>query len=194
MRGCPFGHRALITLGEKGIPFEKVVFERGKRPAELEALSPRAKSPTLVDGDVALFDSQVILEYLEESHPEPRLMPTAPKDRAHVRTLAARVGEELVPKLYALTMIGLKQRAGTPVGPSELDDAKRAAVEALGPWDRSLEGRTFLVGDALTLADIVLYSIFPGPEFLTGFAIPEDQRHLRAWRGRIGARPTTAPA
>ena len=63
---CPFGHRAAIALREKHLDFDLTFFEAGKRPPELEAVGPRAKSPTLFDDNVKVHDSQVVLEYIEK--------------------------------------------------------------------------------------------------------------------------------
>ena len=88
LQGCPFGHRAAIALAEKGLPFETVSFERGKRPPELEGLSPRAKSPTLFDGEARIYESLAVLEYLEDRYPQPPLLPPVPFHRAEVRMLS----------------------------------------------------------------------------------------------------------
>src|SRR2546423_14427692 len=96
---CPFGHRASIALRDKQLPFEPILFERGKRPPELEAVGPYAKSPTLFDGDARVWDAQVVLEYLEDRYPERPLLPRDPALRAEVRMTAVRVGSELGSKL-----------------------------------------------------------------------------------------------
>ena len=61
----------------------------------------------------------------------------------------------------------------------------------LGVWDKLLEGRTFLVGDALSLADVTLFTLFPSMHHAIGLEIPAERRHLRAWFDRMTARPTT---
>ena len=185
---CPFGHRASIALLEKQLPFEPIFFSRAQRPPELEAVGPYAKSPTLFDGDVQVWDSQIVLEYLEDRYPERPLMPRDGAGRAEARMLEARADKELGSKLDVLV-------AETLFKPKR-DEAKIAEVisellAALKDWDHHLEGRTFLVGDALSLADVTLYSIFPSLHGLTGTEIPSQRPHLRAWHERMTARPSS---
>src|SRR4051794_21498649 len=96
---CPFGHRASFALREKQLPFEPTLFEPGKRPPELEAVGPFAKSPTLFDGEARVWDSQIVLEYLEDRYPERPLQPADATRRAEVRMLASRAGTEFGSKL-----------------------------------------------------------------------------------------------
>ena len=85
----PYGQKVKIALREKGVAFETVspggLGAGGAAGAFAEA-NPRAEVPTLVDGDVAVFDSTVILEYLEDAYPTPPLYPASAKLRARCRT------------------------------------------------------------------------------------------------------------
>jgi glutathione S-transferase len=188
LNGCPFAHRATIVLKEKGLAFEPVFFERAKRPAELEAAGPYAKSPTLFDGDVTVWDSQIVIEYLEDRYPERSLLPKNAAERAEVRMLASRVPQELGAPLGAVVveMVYKPQR-----DEAKIAEGTRGFVAALAAWNRRLAGRTFLVGDELSLADVTLYTLFPAIHRLTGTEIPPEHEHLRAWRDRMAARPTT---
>ena len=188
LEGCPFAHRATIVLQEKKVPFEPLFFQHANRPPELEAVGPYAKSPTLVDGNVKVWDSQIVIEYLEDRHPTPSLIPKDAAERAEVRMLAARATQELGSKLGAAVMeILYKPRPDE----AKVADARRGFLDALSAWDRRTEGRTFLVGDQLSLADVTLYTLFPAMHRHTGTEIPEEHKHLSAWYGRMAARPTT---
>ena len=99
---CPFAHRASMALGEKGLSFEPVFYAPRTRPTELDAVSKNAKSPTLFDGDDAVYESAVVLEYLEDKFPGRPLLPGAAKARADVRVTIARVNEELGSKFSAV--------------------------------------------------------------------------------------------
>lgn len=188
IRGCPFGHRAAIALREKKLNFQIDFFQRGKRPPELEAVGPQAKSPTLFDGDVRVFDSQIVLEYLEDRYPEWRLLPGDAAERAKARMFASRVTEELMPKAGAVMVetVLKPERDGAKIA-----EASRGFVQALKPWDAHFADREFAVGDAFSLADITLYTIFPSLRGLAGIEIPSDHPHLRAWHDRVAARSTT---
>jgi RNA polymerase-associated protein len=185
---CPFGHRASIVLQEKKLAFEPVFFEVGKRPPEMEAVGPYAKSPTVVDGDTKVWDSQIVIEYLEDRYPVPSLLPVDAAQRAEVRMLFARVARELESRLGAVvTEVFRKPHRDE----AKLEEGKRAFLDALPAWDQRLEGRTFLVGDALSLADVTLYTVFPSIHRLVGAEVPAELKNLRAWRDRMAARPTT---
>jgi len=185
---CPFGHRASTVLQEKKLAFEPVFFEVGKRPPEMEAVGPYAKSPTLIDGDTKVWDAQIVIEYLEDRYPTPSLLPNDAAQRAEVRMLAARVGRELESRMGAAVMEVLFKPKPDE---AKLEEAKRGFVDALEGWDKLLEGRTFLVGDALSLADVTLYTVFPSMHRIVGTEIPVERKNLRAWRDRMAARPTT---
>jgi glutathione S-transferase len=192
LRGCPFAHRAAIALGEKKLPFDAVLFDAEKRPPELEALGPHAKSPTLFDGDLKIWDSAVITEYLEDRYPEWPLLPSDAAARAEVRMLNQRVAAELAPKLGAIVQEVVRKPAPER-DQAKIDAARRAFLDALAPWDAHLDGRTFLVGDAFTLADVTLYTLFPAVKHLAEIEIPTERGHLRAWLDRVAARPSTKP-
>jgi RNA polymerase-associated protein len=183
---CPFGHRAAFALREKSLEFELVFFERGQRPQELEELGPLARSPTLFDDEAKVYDSQVVLEYLEDRYPEPHLLPATPKARAEIRMLIARVREELEPQHRAIITEARKPERDEV----KLPEVKREFLERLASWDRLLQGRSFVVGDEFSLADITLYTLFPSIRTLCGTEVPEDRPHLRAWLDRIAARPS----
>jgi glutathione S-transferase len=186
--GCPFAHRAAFALAEKGLAFEVVAYDRARRPPELVAVGPRAKSPTLFDGDHRVHDSTVVLEYLEDRYPEPALLPADPAERAAVRMAVVRFGAELEPKFGAVVRPAL---ASPPDEPA-IGAAKAALVEALGPWDALMEGRTWVVGDAFGLADIVLYTQFPAVRRVAGFDLGDSHPNLRRWLERVAARPGAA--
>ncbi len=189
MARCPFAHRAVMALVEKSLAFERVFYTPQTRPKELDAVSKNAKSPTLFDGDDAVYESAVVLEYLEDKYPASPLFPAGPKGRADVRLVIARINDELAPKFGAV--------AGAALSPSrdeaKVAEASQVFLDALGPWNERLAGRTYLVGDALSLADITLYTIFPALEHLAGAKIPADLAHLVAWRDRLASRPSGAP-
>jgi glutathione S-transferase len=184
---CPFGHRAAMVVREKKLDPELRFFESGKRPPELEAVGPRAKSPTLFDGDTRVYESAVVLEYLEERYPEPALLPKDVAQRAAVRMLIERYNAEIGAKNSALIreILFNKER-----DEAKIAEAKREFLDALVPWNEYFKGRTFAVGDALSLADITLYTFFPSVKSHANLEIPAELTHLRAWHDRLKARPS----
>src|SRR5947209_3216070 len=81
---CPYVQRAVIALTEKGVPFERVDIDLANKPEWFLALSPLGKTPVLQVGARAIFESAVILEYLEETQLKP-LHPAEPLARADHR-------------------------------------------------------------------------------------------------------------
>jgi len=87
----PWSHRTRIVLAEKGIGIDIVSVEPGKLPEDLLDLNPYHSVPTLVDRDLVLYDSRVIMEYLDERFPHPPLMPVDPVTRAQFRLALYRI-------------------------------------------------------------------------------------------------------
>lgn len=189
LNGCPFAHRATIALQEKGLTFEPVFFKRGQRPPELEALGPFARSPTLLDGEFAVWDTQVVLEYLEDRYPERPLLPPSPAERAQARMLVQRINNELAAHVNAIA--GELFYKPTP-DLAKVEDSRARFIASLPPWDDLQRGREFVFGNAFSLADVNLYAVLSGLPNLAELRIPEELTHLTAWLAEMACRPTTA--
>src|SRR5712691_6231354 len=87
----PWSHRTRIVLAEKGISIDIVSVEAGRFPEDLLDLNPYHSVPTLVDRDLVLYDSRIIIEYLDERFPHPPLMPVDPVLRAQFRLAMYRI-------------------------------------------------------------------------------------------------------
>ena len=93
-------HRLRIALNLKGLATEYVAVDlrtEAHQSADYKALNPQGLVPTLVKGGKVMTQSPAIIEWLEETHPTPALLPTSPDDRAHVRALAAMVACDIHP-------------------------------------------------------------------------------------------------
>src|ERR1700734_4420750 len=86
-----WSHRTRIVLAEKGIGIDIISAEPGRLPEDLLDLNPYHSLPTLVDRDLVLYDSRVIIEYLDERFPHPPLMPVDPILRAQFRLALYRI-------------------------------------------------------------------------------------------------------
>lgn len=87
----PFSHQARVVLAEKGITVEIVSVDLDNLPEDLIDLNPYQTLPTLVDRELVLYDSRVIIEYLDERFPHPPLMPVDPVSRAKSRLAMYRI-------------------------------------------------------------------------------------------------------
>lgn len=90
-----YSHRARLVLAEKNITHELVTVDKDNQPEDLVELNPYNTVPTLVDRDLVLYDSRIIMEYLDERFPHPPLMPVDPVSRAKSRLLMYRIDRDL---------------------------------------------------------------------------------------------------
>ena len=90
-------HRTRIVLAEKDIAHESIIVDPRNLPEDLIDLNPYSSLPTLVDRDLVLYNSRVIMEYLEERFPHPPLMPVGPVARAQTRLALFRVENDWYP-------------------------------------------------------------------------------------------------
>ncbi len=185
-----FGAKAEIALHEKGIDFELVMvpFEmqtlyQPKHP-EVVRINPKRQVPVLVDGDLEIFDSTQIFEYLETIKPEPALWPAGAKAKARARLL-----EHISDEIYFPPIVRLMGLGQTPDDPAAIE-ARRAAGAIYDDMERTLEGRDWLGGD-LSYADIAFYM---AQLFGERWGVPMTDAHprLQAWRARMSARPAVA--
>lgn len=185
MRGCPYGHRAVMALREKKLEHEVVFYEKSARPPELDAAGPMAKSPTLFDQGFAVYDSTVVLEYLEDRFAHPSLLPGHVDGRAKARMFVARA-TEFGAKSGALTMAALTN------DDAKAETAREALLAALPALDEHFSKQQYAVPDGFSLADITLYTFFANLPAAARFEVPAKHKHLRAWIDRVGARPSAA--
>lgn len=158
------GYRVRIALNLKGLRHERVpvhlVKDGGQQHgAAFREINPQELVPALVDGQRVIRQSLAIIEYLDEIHPDPPLLPTTPRDRAHVRGLAQLVACDIHPINNLRVMQYLERELG--VGPDARDAWTRhwirqgfAAFEAILVGDAATGA--FCHGDTPTLADICL--------------------------------------
>ncbi|MDB2642835.1 glutathione S-transferase N-terminal domain-containing protein [Luminiphilus sp.] len=88
---CHYSHRVRLVLAEKGVTVELVESENGAISPELSELNPYSSMPTLVDRELVLYESKVMMEYLDERFPHPPLLPVYPVARAESRLFVYRI-------------------------------------------------------------------------------------------------------
>ncbi|MGF1626797.1 MAG: glutathione S-transferase family protein [Alphaproteobacteria bacterium] len=191
-----FGRKIEIALAEKGLDFERVQvpFSQAegytpRHPAVLAA-NPKRQVPVLVDGDLVLYDSTVILEYLEDAFPSPPLYPREPAERAR-----CRLAELFADEVMLVPLRSLMYRNERPVtDPQRLQDLKTGARDAEGviarhyaELDGKLAGNAFLF-PAFSAADIGTFLMVHYAQRLAGPAVG-DFPMLDAWYRRLAARP-----
>jgi glutathione S-transferase len=188
-----FTAKVRVALAEKGLGYEKVSVPwslaaryEPKHP-DVVALNPKAQVPVLVDGELAIYDSTQIFEYLEDRYPEPPLYPRDPAGRARCRRLEAAADEQIFPFVWELI-----DGAFYPPGPGGRDTSRVTRAQAglareYERLDKELTGRDMLCG-AFGVADITTFIMV---HTATALGAPPAEAHgaLRSWQARVGARP-----
>lgn len=108
---CPYSHRSRIVLAEKSITVEVVNIDPDNKPEDLIDLNPYQTVPTLVDRELVLYGSRVIMEYLDERFPHPPLMPVDPVSRAKARLAMYRIDKDWYGLLLDIESKGEKNSA-----------------------------------------------------------------------------------
>jgi len=88
---CHYSHRVRIVLAEKGVKVEQIDIDPRHYPAELAEINPYCSLPALVDRELVLYESKIVMEYLDERFPHPPLMPVYPVARAESRQFMYRI-------------------------------------------------------------------------------------------------------
>jgi RNA polymerase-associated protein len=91
---CAYSHGARFVLHEKGIAADVEYIDVNQPPGDLLELNPYGTTPTMVDRDLVLYDSRIIMEYLDERFPHPPLHPMDPVSRARARMLVHRIDQD----------------------------------------------------------------------------------------------------
>jgi len=154
-------YRVRIALHLKGLAYESEAVDlRGgaQREAAYRALNPQGLVPALVDGPRVFAQSLAILEYLDETHPRPPLLPADPAGRARVRRIAGLVACDIHPlnNLRVLQYLERELGAGEPAREAWVRHWIGLGFEALEALLQAPETGSFCHGDAPTLADVCL--------------------------------------
>jgi glutathione S-transferase len=182
-----FGAKAEIALLEKGVAFERVMVPFDKsdryepRHPEVLRINPKRQVPVLIHGDLELFDSTVIFEFLEDAFPDPPLWPSAVNARARARLLELKCDEIVFMNIARL--FGLEDKPHDPIAV----DARAKAHQHYEEMDARLEGQDFLAGP-FSYADIAFFMAqFYGER--KGAIMTEVTPRLLEWRKRVLQRP-----
>ena len=170
---CPYCARVRIVLAEKGVELEVVEIDLSDRPAWIYEKNSTGRVPVLEEDGRPLPESAVIMEFLEERHPDPPLLPPDPADRAFVRLLIFR-DDELTDPYYAF-------RRGEDGAAERLD-------LALAVLDAALAGRPYLGGPEYGLADIAYVPWILRARDMLGVDLSRFAS-LSDWLARLEQRP-----
>ena len=161
-----YSHRVRMVLAEKGVTVDTVEVDSNNKPEELLELNPYGAVPTLLDRELVLYESMVIMEYLDERFPHPPLLPVYPVARALSRLWMHRIQRDWCAHLDLL-MVGKGRE-------TVLTKARKSLRESLMAVSPIFAEKPFFMSDEFTLADCCVAPIlWRLPK--VGIALPEKQ-------------------
>ncbi len=187
-----FGAKAHIAALEKGLDIDLIMvpFTDGHRyhprHSEVQRINPKLQVPVLIHGDLELFDSTQIFEYLEDLAPEPALWPADPSERARARLLEHKSDEVFFP--HVVRLMGLQDAPEA----TEAVQARAQVSDYYQEMEERLGGGCYLAG-RFSFADIAFFmaQLFAAR---MGAAMRAATPKLIGWRARMSARPAVREA
>lgn len=194
----PNPHVVRMFMKEKGIaiPFVEIDIMKGDNRREpYLSVNPSGQMPALeLDNGSVVAEITAICEYLEEKNPATPLIGTTPEERAETRMWTRRVDLNICEPLTS----GFRYAEGLPMFkdrmrclPEAAPGLKAIAQDKITWLDGQLEGKQFIAGNRMTLADILLFC-FLDFGIAVGQAINPANKNIVAWHARMKARPSAA--
>jgi len=167
-------HRTRIVLNEKDIVHEVILVDPKKLPEDLLDLNPYGSLPTLVDRELVLYNSRVIMEYLEERFPHPPLMPVGPVLRAQTRLALFQVEHDWYPLVDIIETKGEKAVA----------KAKKDLAESIASVAEIFSTMPFFLSEDYTLVDASVAPILWRLRHY-GIELPKEANAINAYAERL---------
>lgn len=142
---CIYSHRTRIVLAEKNIAIDVVDVDETNFPEDLLDINPYHSVPTLIDRDLVLYDSRVIMEYLDERFPHPPLMPVDPVSRAHARLALYRIEKDLYTAADQIHRVTDKKQQ---------NQLRKVLQESLIASTEVFAAKKFFLSDEFSLVDV----------------------------------------
>jgi glutathione S-transferase len=191
---APNPRRVRMFLAEKGVDLPETridMMQREHKSPEYRAKNSMGQIPTLeLDDGVCISETVAICRYFEELHPTPPMFGTTAVERALVDQWVRRV------EFTVMMPVGMFWRHAHPRTAAlltqfkDFGESNKATYQGAQKYlNRELEGREFLVGDSLTMADICLLSTVDFADWI-GLPVEDEFANLTAWRARMKARPS----
>jgi glutathione S-transferase len=183
---CPYVQRAAIALEEKGVAFERINVDLASKPDWFLAISPLGKVPLLKVGDAVIFESAVILEYLEETQSNP-LHPADPLTRADHRAWI-EFGSTILMDIWNFY---------TAVDDAALQAKARTLTDKFARLEQRLGGGPYFEGARFSLVDAVfapVFRYFDAFDRVGDFGMLAGKPRVEAWRQALAQRPSVVRA
>lgn len=183
---CPYVQRAAISLAEKGVDFDRKTIDLANKPAWFLKLSPLGKVPVLLDGDQPIFESAVILEYLEETQPRP-LHPENPLRRAQHRGWI-EFGSSILADIWVVETSPDRSAVEARFKSLRQKFERIEGELSRGPW---FEGENFSLVDAVFAPAFRYFDLI---DRIADHGIFKDLPKVAAWRKALMQRPSVKSA
>jgi len=177
---CIRSHQVRFVLREKGITTDIQNVDGKKVPEDLIALNPYASIPTLTDRELVIYDSGVIIEYLDERYPHPPLMPVSPVDRAKIRLALVSLEADIV-------SIAIELDAA--LGSRNENSLRKKLKSMLNASLDLFSSNMYFLNDELTVIDCVLAPILWRLEYF-GISLGKEQKAITDYMERVFSRET----
>ena len=176
----PWSHRTRLVLAEKSITIDIVDVDDGNLPEDLLDLNPYNSVPTLVDRDLVLYDSRVIIEYLDERFPHPPLMPVDPVTRAQFSLALFRIEHDWYSLAFEIAA-SLERKPSTR--------AVKALEESILSSVEIFAAKKFFLSDEFSLVDATIAPIlWRLPSF--GIKLLAVARPIQRYMDDVFSRPS----
>lgn len=176
----PWSHRTRLVLAEKSINIDIVDVDEGNLPEDLLDLNPYNTVPTLVDRDLVLYDSRVIMEYLDERFPHPPLMPVDPVTRAQFRLALYRIEKDWYSLAEQIYDAGDRKPISRAI--KALEESILSSVEIFA-------AKRFFLSDEFSLVDCTIAPIlWRLPLF--NIQVPAQARPIQRYMDEVFSRPS----
>jgi RNA polymerase-associated protein len=167
-------HRTRIVLCEKDIAHELILVDPKKLPEDLIDLNPYGSLPTLIDRDLVLYNSRVIMEYLEERFPHPPLMPVGPVQRAQTRLMLFQLEHDWYPLVDIIETKGDKA----------VVKARKDLTDSLVSIAEVFNVTPFFLSEEFTLVDASIAPILWRLRHY-GIELPKEAKAINAYADRL---------
>lgn len=174
-----YSHRVRLVLAEKSVSADIIDVPAGTCPAQLAEANPYGSVPTLVDRDLVLYESTIIMEYLEERYPHPPLLPAYPVARANSRLLVHRIQRDWCGHVDLILDARSKEAARTL--------ARKELRESLSGVSPLFSDKPFFLSDEQSMVDCCLVPILWRLPVL-GIELPRAAKPLLDYMERQFAR------
>jgi RNA polymerase-associated protein len=178
-RSNAYSHKVRIVLAEKGVTFDIYDIDKTlKAKDEMAQLNPYGNSPTLVDRDLVLYQSDIIMEYLDERFPHPPLMPVYPVARARSRLMMYRINRDWYSCLDKIENVGIETRS------SEVTKARKELKEGLISIAPIFTEMPFFLSEEFSLVDCCIAPLLWRLPIL-GIELPSQAKSMVAYAERL---------